>query len=772
MASRRADSEPLLHDHLHLLPYLQVQQRGRPRRFDEIIRPTAMRLTSSSPPPSIRVPGAAFNVSDHIRSAMSADPELGSIGRPLLASFLEEDQTIERARLRWDPYVGNALLALHGGGGGHAPWLLHPVGDNMDELVVRSLGHSASASPSIASCALPRGQRVLQLAGAVDGEPNAIVSRGDGEQERAHAALAPRLIAARTHSSVHHVLLGMDGGAGTSAEPHDETVCRVVSSIPLERRPLHVAINPAIAAETACLLDDGTLQLLRVERTVKMDVSQPYRYTTNETAPLHGITLTEGRERRVTSALPGSGSARAGAALDKPWGCIEYAGHPRTLYIASGSGLYLNDLREPTAAPTLLFDAQWLPLPELRAGAMAVPPSTRHTSVSGASPLVALSSSEQLVLFDIRSARRPLLQWRMPLPMPLRDALPGVPGVPLPHYFVGFAGGGADFVQAIDRVTARPLIFDCRGAGGPVQTAYHMPTEATLPLGVDPDLMLCRHAHQMEATSPGSALPLVGATILPLSHRERNSFTGVAREWAVATVNPRGGLQLLLADHELGTDQSHVAGRPGVDTEGRAEVASSALDEFCILRGSKVAGVVEDLRQAAELPISEAASRATVPIPPPPLARDTESLSSTEDGIASILTSQWEEWMAMEQSSASSNVPSRASAAMALSGVGSSMASAPCAGSAAAGGNTAGACQSRIATASAGSKRNRSSASHTGTVTTPAALPAAAATSGGGDESQASQPSDPFRLGASGSSRRRSASGAPLGKQPRRSSGF
>ena len=84
----------------------------------------------------------------------------------------------------------------------------------MDELVVRSLGHSASASPSIASCALPRGQRVLQLAGAVDGEPNAIVSRGDGEQERAHAALAPRLIAARTHSSVHHVLLGMDGGAG------------------------------------------------------------------------------------------------------------------------------------------------------------------------------------------------------------------------------------------------------------------------------------------------------------------------------------------------------------------------------------------------------------------------------------------------------------------------------------------------------------------------------------------------------------------------------
>ena len=77
------------------------------------------------------------------------------------------------------------------------------------------------------------------------------------------------------------------------------------------------------------------------------------------------------------------------------------------LYVASGSGLHRADLRE--ARPALIFDARALPLPELRAGSLAVPTCAR---LRGAAPASAQARSASAFLARVgRATEGPAKQY-------------------------------------------------------------------------------------------------------------------------------------------------------------------------------------------------------------------------------------------------------------------------------------------------------------------------------------------------------------------------
>ena len=262
------------------------------------------------------------------------------------------------------------------------------------------------------------------------------------------ASSGPRRIAARSTDWIHHFLLDTstddsseDVATGGGGEGGGAPRLRHVASTGnlFTRRPLDIALSPAIQSESAVLLDDGYLKMLNLDRIHPPPELSRFYYIlerrVDRSSSTASNTTSSGPTRGVYSLHNGttSDSVGTGLILEEPWGSVEYAEHPRVLYLASGSGLYQTDLRVSENQPVLLFDARTLPLPELRAGSMATPRSgrllsrlagsgnggvTSHHHSHHQEPLIAIASSEQLVVIDVRHAHTPLHQVRLPLPLP------------------------------------------------------------------------------------------------------------------------------------------------------------------------------------------------------------------------------------------------------------------------------------------------------------------------------------------------------------------
>ena len=160
---------------------------------------------------------------------------------------------------------------------------------------------------------------------------------------------------------------------------------RSISSTSFHPRPLHVALHPTMPHESACVLSNGEVHVLQLERHAHGASGVGCAPSASTPRTLFSATLP-----RLTPSA-GTGVAVAGEAGrslygEGAWAVVEYAEHPRTLYQASGAGVWLADLRQrATAQPVLLYDATALPLPELRAGCLAVPHGESSSGTGGIS---------------------------------------------------------------------------------------------------------------------------------------------------------------------------------------------------------------------------------------------------------------------------------------------------------------------------------------------------------------------------------------------------
>ena len=741
---RSTDGEFLLHDALHL----SARLRPTPR---PLLSSTAAAASASSTraasrlhvrrlTPSrhgadglgaIALPSTPIDASHHARDIVlqwkqSRADDLAIVGRPLLTDCLQADDALARRRRRCDQYAGNALRVLPGTDG-CTPHLLHVQGEHMDTLALRSMDdrgvERSEPPPPICTCALPAGQsgRLRQVALCASDEVD---------------ASEPRRIAVRSTYWVHHYELSHDspsaasGGGSAGGGGGGESQLRHVASSKvgskekgnlLGGRPLHTALNPALRGEGACVSDDGRLRLLLLDRAdapsgarVSSRRDTVYEYAV---ADIGRIALSSGQLASDAASAAASSAAGSAMAVDEPWGCVEYAEHPRHLYVASGRGLYLADARAASAAPTLLFDVSRLPLPEMRAGSMATPRSTRlipHLGVGGgggggtpSAPLVALASSEQLVVIDARAARTPLHQMRMPLPLPAHPAHGAAGIAPLPRYAIEFSASG-DALLMVETTSARPFLVPLGGASdaraySPISgrgsyahghpLAQMVPRSPVLPVSLDSESLLSRHAAVMEAYSMGSVLPLAGAAVFPLPqrtrHRDDEAVTNVGAAWAVAMLSARGDVDMLCessaGDERLEDDSPRRRTVPSAlrRSPRRAEASAScspaqaaptaaaaakaswepqlvekrdarrdaALDQFRVVSSIEVDALLGQLRERSASP---AVSRPQPAVQPaelgstsmPSSAPFTPAASSSQDPIISRLTAQWDEWSA------------------------------------------------------------------------------------------------------------------------------
>lgn len=722
--ARFTDSEFLLHDALHLQPYTPPVPRAPIVSTSAAVaaaavivpplRSTVRRLTPSYHGSGgigvVAVPTEPFDATAHARDAIfhwqntRHSVDLGAIGRPLLVEYLNADAALARQRRRWDPYAGNALRVLAGTDG--EPMLLHAQGEDMHTLAVRAVaGHAhpsrhhhqrasagdaaaaldgAAAESALCTCTLPPDvrDRILQVALCASDDLS-----------------APRRVLARSTYWLHHFELAEEvrqgPGGATAAAPRRMPTLRHVASAKhggggggavLKRRPLHVALSPALRDETACLLDDGRVQLLRLDRTAAAkhassaaaaarasNGSSAGRRSDAEKPRASPYALADvGRVPLAASATPVEAPS-ATFPPEEAWGRVEYAEHPRTLYVGSGLGLHLLDVRAPGASPVRLFDVRRLPLPELRAGAMAIPTSTRLRPLAGAAavpaaggasaggasagagaasgggaggsssafaaPLIALASSEQLVVLDARSAAMPLLQLRLPLPLP--PAKPLYADAPalspqVPRYSVDFGPRG-DVIELVELTTARPYVValpgqSCgsvaEGAGGTAAAAAAWaawaggggesaegviktwsPRPPPLPRCLDVDGMLSRRAALAEAYAADSALPLAGAAIFAMPRR-RPTAGGSSEDagggyatatWAIASLSRRGHVDLLCDEEEAPPEGE---GDAAAENAGAAD--EGAADEGA---ASRVPRAIVDALHAAPPAVDAMAAR-------------------------------------------------------------------------------------------------------------------------------------------------------------------
>ena len=757
-SKRHVGNQMLLHDAVHLLPYMrQPVPRGRASSRRKRQQPSVELSALSTPTSSqgvrrlvsdasssdllqrgdLRLPAPApIAATWYAHDSMLRSEEFAAVGRPLLSEYLAEDNALDRRRRHWDAYAGNAVHVLPRGLADN-PQVLHAQGDHMDTVVLRAIGASSSpcaaeASP-LAACALPDHHRVLQLA----------VSPQSSDLNGGR-----RLLAVRSTHWIHHLMLDHDAepaghrrgeasGTGSSIAPgggpraccseravgssHEvgSAACsslRHLAATSLARRPLDAAMNPSLISESACLLDDGRLQLLRLERNHSIvaesaPASAPASMAQTPlrshgvciATPPHAIALTSGQHCRVFGNKAQQLASSNGE--DATWGALAYAEHPRCLYMATGSGLHLTDLRDRTPQPKLLFDVRALPMPELRAGSMAVSRSARLGATSGAAsaaaPLVAIASSEQLLLLDARMGRHPLQQWRLPLPLPFRRhpvaaARSAKPPLPLPHYFVDF-GSDHRVLHLVERTTAHPLVVACEtavarrdpacrgvlrdGDWRDLHAAHNASAFHEAPYSLDPDMLLSQRAKVSEALVEGCALPLSGAAIVPFTPPSRASSSngsmgrrgGSRIALNVLTLGPGGAVDLLYESgyHEDRSDGDRAPG-PGTHPvepahhglAKRDRQHDTILDEFCTVARNDVAKVAEKINAAAG-PSAPACGSGS----PGSLVhglRDSASWASTEttpeeEGGAGLtvmgtLTQQWKQWTG-RQAAASAATP-------------------------------------------------------------------------------------------------------------------
>ena len=594
-APRRADTEFLLHDGLHLQPQLPLSRRPplsiSAAEAAAIRRPKVKQIArlvhslSSDGVGSVTIPAPPFDAAEHARDVvfrwnqLSADPSLALVGRQLLTECLQEDHALTLRRRRCDPYAGNALRVLDGHIG-DAPRVLHAHGEHMDQISLRSL--CTPEAPVVATCALPKSHRdrLLELS----------LCASDDHPGR------PRRLVARSAYWVHHYHLaesGCDDGPSLKHVASTRPNCLLGHG-----RPLHAALNPVLHAEAAVLLDDGRVQLLRLDRAAASSASSSA--ATDAAAVPSAFEYLAADIGRLPLC---SGQQPAPSVHEEPWGALEYADHPRTLYIASGHGVSLVDVRVGSASAALLFDVRRLPLSELRVGSMAVPHCTRrmpvaaspggpargaNTSAAAAAPLVAIASREQLLVIDARAPQRPLHQMRLPLPLPPPGGSASASSsdaATQPRYTLEFSRCNGALLLT-DLTSARPYMISlaprshhgddddgaCMSSARPSQHggrfAHLSPCAAAIPISLDPDCMMRRRFSVVETLSGmGSALPLAGAAIFPLP-RGWPAGGADGHAWAMAVLSARGEVDLMCED--MCEDATDAATRePPTDEDAR-----------------------------------------------------------------------------------------------------------------------------------------------------------------------------------------------------------
>ena len=608
---RWVDTEPLLHDNLHLLPYMQppsctstshgriaaatlssAQAAAASASIHRLRLPKGLGTDGARPP--IALPEVAVPFGKQAQYAVRQTADLADIGEPLVTQYLEDDAELMQRRRRFDPFAGNAMCTIGGEEGelddDNRPRLAHACGEQMDVIAVSSrrqgtaavgAGEESSPPPPLAStwateatCVLPRGRRALQLAaGGLDAEPNTPTSA---------------MLLVRSMYCLDFLQLSSGGGGGGGGGRRSRATdgaapsLDALASTGLVRRPLHACLNPSIRAEAACLLESGQVQIFRLDRS-------------------------SGRSEAAQTRCGVAAADACAVALgptphphEAPWGMLEYAEHPRTLYAAGSLGLELVDLRAgPAAQPTRLLDVTGLlQLPELRAGTLAVP--GRGSARGRVAPVVALSSCEHLLLVDVRAPRAPLGQWRLPMPLPGCAHAPSTahqPPEPPPRYGLQFGRGGRS-LHAIDMSTGRALTVRCDAAsarggdasaravrGAPAGPPLVVPAPPALPLALDPDGVLCRHLHEAAVWRPGphaAALPLAGAAVVPTGRRGPRGDDGDdddasagggataagADAWSVAALRADGAVDVMewRLEAEAGGASSEGRGAPSSST--------------------------------------------------------------------------------------------------------------------------------------------------------------------------------------------------------------
>ena len=153
MAKRTADTEPLLHDSFHLLPYLRpMHWSSPPTSVDAARAAAAAAALQSCRRRTIQrlgwvgglqmdggaalsgLPDVAIGSARQARDALHDVAELADIGCPMIERCLQQDADLERRRERFDPFVGNAMSLL--GSRTACLRLVHAYGTRRDAIAV------------------------------------------------------------------------------------------------------------------------------------------------------------------------------------------------------------------------------------------------------------------------------------------------------------------------------------------------------------------------------------------------------------------------------------------------------------------------------------------------------------------------------------------------------------------------------------------------------------------------------------------------------------
>ena len=428
-----AESELLLHDNLQLLPYLRPTEWQQPAASR---RQLAISADVMAAPPLVPAVGrsALWHVSartlrnsvgmpqlarDAVAQAneLKLNKDIAGISMNLLVEELESDEALNQQSKQYDRYLGNAMCLLEDAMVG--PCVLHAQGPNLDALELHSLEPPPSAvrgrgrgQPPVAATAGPLARCALECS-----RIRQVSASG------CDAGAADRVVLARTMYALHFLSLREDLHAlrqGDHELRHEIAPLAVAWCPASEARPLHACLHwhPSFREEAACLLGDGRLKLIKLERSQPMAPS--WAPCEAKARQLRGVALRDDCVHVHTGSGGGGGGGGGGASGVGDgdvfgWGAIEYAEHPRTLFIACSSGLYRTDVRTGLES-SLLFDVRRMrvPLAPLHTGAMVVP----RPDGERPSNLVVLASAQHLLAIDVRMPGAPLRQWRLPLPLP------------------------------------------------------------------------------------------------------------------------------------------------------------------------------------------------------------------------------------------------------------------------------------------------------------------------------------------------------------------
>ena len=594
-ASTSSSDEPLLHDRLHLLPYLRPEH-WEPRTATltpvlPLLRPlAALQLRRVVQPWSLRLQTEPAPVKRSYRRPKVADPtdDDGAADAPAAA----QTSTAQTALVTTDRAIpGNAACAC---AVARRPLLLHAHGEAMDTVALRDLGGRVDNGDGD---------------DGDDGAPTALAATWKLPERRRVRQLASRegvdrtLLAARVDTCVHFGVAREATAAG--AQRRQQLSITDIGVVRLAASVHHVCLSPCVAGEAAALLADGTLEVARIDHGASHGA--PSTAGASSSGEVEGfattITTTEAAVRQQQRLqLPWHGDASAAP----DWAAAEYGEHPRTLLVGGGTDIWLADLRAGGAnGPVKLFD---LATPQLRLPsgdalrALAVPPAA--TTISAAAslpgPLVAACTCTSLLLLDCRCLRAPLQQWSLPLP-PARaqlrqrnfgrkDATASTrarAGVePPPRYQVWFdatprpppslgasTSAPAPALILMDMRHALPLRYDSRPpqatdaapqtsasfaaatrtGGVPAPT---VPSPPPLPMSLDPNQLLRTRCLGDEAAAPGSALPLAGATTLPPRGDGDGEGGGTAR---LVVLTAAGAIDCLEPQRETATAEDATA---------------------------------------------------------------------------------------------------------------------------------------------------------------------------------------------------------------------